>query len=122
MGDSMSKLSAHFARKEFACRCGCGFDTVDAELLDVLESVREEFGLPIRVTSGCRCHTHNAREGGGKNSQHLFGRAADIHINGVNSVEIAKFIDDTYGDKYGVGVYSTWVHIDTRSNGPARWG
>ena len=115
-------ISENFIRKEFECRCGCGFDTVDVELINVLEAIREEFGLPVKVTSGCRCHSHNAHIGGSKNSQHLYGRGADIHINGVKSTEIAKFIDENFPDKYGLGVYATWVHIDSRSGNGARWG
>ena len=36
----MSQLSAHFNREEFECTCHCGMDTVDAELIDVLEDIR----------------------------------------------------------------------------------
>ena len=118
----MGDLSRNFSRSEFSCRCNCGRDTIDAELLKVLEAIREYFDMPVKITSGHRCYIHNNAVGGASTSQHLFGRAVDLHINGVGSVEIAKFIDDTYGDVYGVGIYATWVHLDTRSNGPARWG
>ena len=44
----MGDLSENFSRHEFACKCGCGNDTVDAELIRVLQSVRARFGKPIR--------------------------------------------------------------------------
>ena len=118
----MGDLGKHFNRSEFQCRCGCGRDTVDSELIDVLDAIREEFGLPVFVSSGHRCYTYNASIGGSTGSQHLYGRAADFSIKGVSPIDIAKFIDSRYGNKYGLGIYASWVHIDTRTDGPARWG
>jgi len=127
----MGDLSKNFSRHEFLCKgenChpsgkgNCGFDTVDAELLQVLENIRTNFGMAVHINSGCRCESHNDREGGSHKSQHLYGRAADFFINGVNSLEIVKYLDSKYPNKYGVGLYLSWVHIDTRSSGPARWG
>jgi len=118
----MGNLSKNFNRKEFVCRCGCGRDTVDIELVKVLEEVRVQFARPINISSGNRCHIHNSSVGGSQGSQHLYGRAADFSIEGVSPIKIAKFIDSKYADRFGLGIYSSWVHIDTRSNGPARWG
>ena len=55
----MGKISKHFKREEFACKCGCGFDVVDVELLEVLEELRELCGQPITINSACRCKNHN---------------------------------------------------------------
>ena len=57
-------LSTHFNRKEFACRCGCGFDTVDSMTLEALESIR----------------------------QHTRGRAADIQVKGVEPSAVADYV------------------------------
>ena len=118
----MSNLSDNFNRSEFACSCGCGFDTVDIELIKLLESIRTHFGKAVNINSGCRCPEHNAREGGVKTSQHLLGRAADIFIMTVPPIEVAKYIDSKWPNRFGVGVYNSFTHIDSRSNGPARWG
>ena len=118
----MGDLRKNFNRSEFLCRDGCGRDTVDSELINLLEEIRIHFARPITISSGHRCYIHNAAIGGGKNSQHLFGRAADFSIEGVSPVKIAKFIDRRYSDKYGLGIYSSWIHIDTRSGPAARWG
>ena len=57
--------SKYFKRSEFACKCGCGFDTVDYELVKVLEYIREHFDRPLQINSGCRCATHNRTLGSG---------------------------------------------------------
>ena len=112
-------LSNHFRREEFACKCGCGFDTVDAGLLRILEAARDYFDSPVIITSACRCMAHNERVGGAQASQHLLGRAADIIIKGADPEEVAEwFINHHDG---GIGEYSTFTHVDSRSDRKARW-
>ena len=113
------QLSHHFFRDEFACRCGCGFDTVDSKLVDLLEYIRHEAGHPIKINSGCRCELHNRTINGSVRSQHLIGRAADIWVDQPN--KIYNLLDLAYHDRYGIGVYEWGLHVDTRSGGPARW-
>lgn len=113
-------LSPHFSRSEFECQCGCGFDSVDYELLTVLERVREHFREPVRVTSGCRCKAHNQSIGGSNKSKHIQARAVDFQVDGFYPDEVYQFLDKYAPDKYGLGVYSSWVHLDTRSE-KARW-
>lgn len=60
---------------------------------NILEPLREHFGLPIIVTSGFRSPKVNVEFGGADNSEHLFGEAADIHIPGVANADIWRFID-----------------------------
>lgn len=115
------KLSPNFYRDEFACKCGCGFDTVDAELLEILELARGSFQRPIVINSGCRCQEYNKSVAGTKNSQHLLGRAADIVVNGILPSRVAEWGElllETHG---GIGRYKTFTHIDTRSGKQARW-
>ena len=115
----MGDISRNFNRSEFACKCGCGFDTVDVQLLSYLEEVREEFG-PVRVTSGARCPEYNRSVGGSDKSQHLFGRAADIQIDGVSPLDIQDFCEAVVTPN-GLGRYHSFTHIDSRSSGLARW-
>lgn len=114
----MGDLSAHFSRREFACNCGCGADTVDAELLTLLERAREHFGAPITITSGHRCREYNRRVGGARDSQHLRGRAADIKVNGVSPAKVYAWFADWH--RGGLGKYHTFTHVDTR-HGAVRW-
>ena len=116
----MARLSKNFSREEFACKCGCGFDTVDIELIGVLESVRAEFKAPILVTSGCRCLKYNQSVSGAADSQHTKGRAADIVVSGVSAPSVYAFLCIAYPSKFGFGRYDGFTHVDTRTNN-ARW-
>lgn len=113
-------LSKHFNRSEFACKCGCGFDTIDAATLEILEAVREHFDSPVVVNSAARCASHNKAVGGSPNSQHLYGRAADIVVKGVAPKDVHRWIDANHPSA-SLGLYNSFVHVDTRTNGPARW-
>jgi len=113
----MNILDSHFSREEIACTCGCGFDTIDAELLVVLEKVREIIGA-YRPNSVCRCVTHNRLVGSTDTSQHVKAKACDVPTNDPKS--LYKQLDAMYPDKYGIGLYNSFVHIDVR-NYRARW-
>jgi len=133
----MGDISDHFSRYEFACKCGCGFDTVDAALINIiLEKVHRwaqrtyNARVKIEVSSGNRCPTHNASEGGAPDSQHIYGKAADFkvyymgEIGGwiqVNPDRVADFIDSTYPNKLGICRYHNRTHADSRDV-KARWG
>ena len=120
MGNKMTQLSKNFTRTEFSCNCGCGYDTVDAELLEVLQDIREHFAHPVKINSACRCWKHNEKINGSKNSRHLFARAADIRVEFVPPKTIQQYLKEKYPNKYGIGSYPTFTHIDTREN-QARW-
>ncbi|MBQ8693394.1 MAG: DUF882 domain-containing protein [Synergistaceae bacterium] len=116
----MGDLSAHFSKKEFACKCGCGFDTPVPELVDKLEIFRELCGnRATYINSACRCVKHNAKVGGAKNSQHVKGTAADIRlIPGMTVDQMAKLAEQAGFD--GIGIYSWGIHVDVRGY-KARW-
>lgn len=116
----MGNLSKHFSDTEFACKCGCGFKSVSPKLLARLEVIREEFGAPVIINSGCRCAKHNAKVGGAAASQHLLGTAADITVKGVGLNRVWAFINDRWPNSGGLGRYNTFNHIDVRPN-LARW-
>lgn len=116
----MGDISKDFNRSEFECSCGCGFKTVDVELINVLQILRDAFKASITINSACRCEKHNKEIGGSKNSKHKQGIAADIVVDGVSPEVIYKHLDDIYHNKYGLGNYLTFTHIDSRSK-KARW-
>lgn len=47
-------------------------------IVNVLDPIRSLYGKPIYVNSGFRSESLNKAVGGAKNSQHMFGQAADI--------------------------------------------
>jgi uncharacterized protein YcbK (DUF882 family) len=111
----MGDLSDHFSRYEFACSCGCGYGTrpgdVSEELLHLLESMRDELGEPIHLTSGCRCAAWNGSVGGVHNSAHTRGTAADIKCSG--GANRRKLVDTAVMHfASGIGVAKTFVHVD----------
>jgi len=116
----MGDISKNFSRSEFACKCGCGFATVDVELLRTLEVVRANFGKPIRINSACRCDDYNKRVGGSQGSKHKQGIAADIVVKDIKPYDVYLFLDGFMPNNYGLGTYKTFTHIDTRKL-KARW-
>lgn len=102
-----------------ACPCGCGFDTVDAETLKLADECRWYVGHPIKPSSVCRCESHNKTVGGSPQSQHLLGRAMDLPVNTPQA--LYGYLCEKYRGKYGFGLYSTFVHIDTKTGPARRW-
>ena len=114
-GDNQ-KIATNFRAREFDCQgSGCCSTTpIDEKLVQHLQQIRDHFGKPVYLTA-YRCKTHNARTpNAAPNSYHVYGKAADFHIDGVAPVEIAKYAE-SIGIK-GIGLYDTFVHIDTRES------
>ena len=127
--DSTRQLSPNFKVREFACK-GSDVVLLDDELVVLLQCIREHFGKPVYITSGYRTAAHNAAVGGSKSSQHLLGRAADFHVEGVPVAAVAAYAETLLPARGGIGRYpkdaahpkrrTGWVHIDTRA-GKSRW-
>lgn len=109
----------NFEPKEFDCPC-CGRNNTDLGLVTTLQRLRDEVQRPVVVNSGCRCRSHNAAVKGSKSSQHLYGKAADIRIDGMTSRQIFDVIRRLYldGELYVGYVYAIngrSVHVDVRA-------
>lgn len=118
---STHQISKHFKVREFAQKdFRCDKVIVDSELINVLEDIRTHFNKPVNVTSGYRTPEYNARIGGVKNSQHTKGTAADIKVSDIPAREVQKYLKRKYPDKYGIGSYLNFTHIDVRAK-KARW-
>lgn len=121
-------LTPNFTWAEFACRCGqCKADfppSVKKQLLRLapaLQALRNAVG-PVRITSGYRCPAHNTAVGGAKASQHVLGLAADIVSRAHTPAQLAAAAEAIPAFKAGgIGLYPSWVHVDVRTTGPARW-
>ena len=110
------KIALNFQAREFDCQgTGCCAATpIDEKLVEYLQQIRTHFGKPVYLTA-YRCKTHNAlTTNASTNSYHLYGQAADFHIDGIAPEEIAKYAE-SIGVK-GIGLYDTFVHIDTRES------
>ena len=116
---SDNKLSTNFRVSEFACHGdGCCSETsIDDQLVQRLQQIRDHFGKPVTINSGYRCAVHNKKVGGASASRHTKGQAADIVVKDVSPVEVAKYAESIGVN--GIGLYDTtkdghFVHIDTR--------
>ncbi len=115
------QLTENFNLLEFQCTgqgCCRGSVKLDSKLLFLLQELRDVIGLPIYITSGYRCPTHNTNVGGAERSQHVEGKAADVSIDKdmVYVAEIAKRIGFT-----GVGYYDRFLHLDVRDGNYVEW-
>lgn len=122
----------YFTREEFRCQCYkqvaryggpyCdGFPVEpDETLLLVLDEIRRRAGVPIRIVdaggSGIRCQQHNAHVGGVANSEHKYGRAADLHPDGMTPAKLYAIAVEVCAEmipgRGGIGLYDWGVHVD----------
>jgi len=85
--------------------------------LQIVDGLREALGKPVRITSSYRSPAYNKAVGGAPMSQHKEFRAADIQVDGATPQEVytlLKLWRDQGRFSGGLGLYSTFVHIDTR--------
>lgn len=115
------KLTRNFVSKEFECRClkDCGNQYVSEELLNRLQSVRDEMGCPITVTSGFRCREHqeHLRGSGIKTatgiSTHELGIAVDVQVAPSKMDKLYSILEKYFKS---IGVARTFFHVDLRND------
>ena len=114
------KLSANFKVSEFACKDGSDTVFISPGIVTVLQKIRDHFAKPVIITSAYRNDTFNKKVGGADFSQHKYGMAADININGVSPATIAAYVETLMPNCGGIGIYKSFVHVDVRTD-RARW-
>lgn len=107
----------YFSRSEFKCQCGgkyCnGYPAEPSEaLVRIAESLREEIGKPIIITSGLRCATHNAEVGGVSNSRHISGKAMDFYVSGWTASQLLAKTQARSDLRYSYAINDNCVHMD----------
>lgn len=106
-----------FKMEEFRCKCGGRYcNGYPAEMQEavvrIADAARAHFGKPAHVVSGLRCEKWNAHEHGVANSQHMYGEAIDLRIDGVDSETLRQFVSTQPGHRYSYRINSTNVHFD----------
>ena len=111
----------YFTREEFRCQCNgkyCNGFPVEPEekMVRTVDEIRHRLGIPIGIVtsggSGVRCSKHNAEVGGVYNSEHLYGRAADLHSS-ASPAKMKAVAEEVMGNTGGVGLYDWGIHVDT---------
>ena len=113
--DGDLQLSPHFRLSEFASKDGSDKVLVDNDLVSLLEQIREAVGGAVVINSAYRSPAHNAAVGGVSNSQHVYGRAADIVVAGASPLLVGQIAEYYLDRRGGIGVYQTFTHVDTRA-------
>ena len=124
------KLSANFSlseltRSQTATRKGIDNSPNEEQLAslqalceNVLQPIRDYFGMPVRISSGLRVPELNTAIGGSTTSDHCKGMAADIEIPGVDNKELAEWIGENLEFRQLILEFYTsgdpesgWVHV-----------
>lgn len=80
-----------------------------------LDMIRDEWGAPLLVTSWYRPPRVNREVGGAKNSQHLYGSAADLKPIGRDVYQFQNWLDKNWYGALGYGAKKGFVHLDIRN-------
>lgn len=82
---------------------------------NLLEPLREYLGKAIVITSGYRCEKLNIKVKGSSTSQHLYGQAVDIWVEGISPQLLYEKIKQSGLDYDQLILEKTknaeWVHI-----------
>jgi len=116
---------SEMTKSETALRFGMANDPSETEIENmrllcenVLQKVRNYYGMGVKVNSGFRHPLVNAKVGGSTASDHCKGMAADIEIPSIANADLAQWIVDNCEFRqvilefYTPGVPdSGWVHV-----------
>jgi len=121
---NFNKLSKNFTSSEFECK---GDDTGNVQkiaksLVTKLQSLRDELGYSIKITSGYRSpeYQQKLKEDGLQTakttSQHELGNAVDMTCKNIKELtELSK--------KHfkAIGIAKNFIHVDLRSDKERTW-
>lgn len=118
-----------FTEDEMKCN-GTGRCAMNEGFMNALVRLRKVYGKPMKVTSGFRDPSYNKQIGGADNSAHIYGKAADIAVSGVDAWRLVNLA--MQGGFTGIGVKQKgpinerFIHLDTMqhedgSPRPAIW-
>ena len=95
------------------------------EFVSKLQMLRDRIGKPIKITSGIRCKSHNAKIGGASKSWHIprdgVCYASDIRTDRSDEEVLRLYAAADSLGFTGIGLYKGRIHIDMRPTNRARW-
>lgn len=109
----------YWSRDEFRCQCGgkyCnGFPAEpDQTLVELVDDLRHRAGRPGHRSSGLRCETWNAMQGGVGNSKHKYGKALDFFIEGLSGDQLLVMALEDPRTSYAYKIEGQYVHVDVK--------
>ena len=111
-------MSIYFAKNfkyiEIACpHCGKN-RPLDPRLIFLLQALRDKINLPIIISSGggLRCPVYNKQIGGYADSPHLYGKAVDISVKGMDIFTLARIAKEVGFNRIGIYPYNYFIHVD----------
>ncbi len=111
-------MARYFTLDEFDCRCGCGKNNINLNLIAYLDEARELAQVPFIINSGCRCEKHNRRVKGSRTSSHLRGLAADIKA--TNSKTRFAILQSLFMVGFSrIGIHKRFIHVDIDHKKPS---
>lgn len=95
------------------------FDNLQKLVTNILDPLREMYGKPIHVNSGFRSANVNKMVNGAKNSDHLYGLAADLKCE--NNYQLYNLILENFEFKQlisekGSIIAPKWIHVSFDEN------
>lgn len=109
----------NFTKEEFDCQ-ETGENEMQPAFMERLQKLREEYGKPMRITSGYRSPNHSIEKRKTQTGTHAQGIACDIYATGADKYRLVK-LAFAHGFS-GIGVDKNFVHIDISKTRYAIWG
>lgn len=117
----VNKISKNFALKE-VIYTSTGLDNepsfehwlnLSSVIHRIMQPVRDNFKVPIKITSGYRSYSVNKKVGGVYNSQHLSGEAIDFICEKVELEVIFNWINDNLIFDQLI-LEPSWIHVSLK--------
>lgn len=105
----------NFTEAEFRCK-ETGEINMCEDFLARLQTLRDEFGKPMRITSGYRSPRHSVERKKEKPGPHSTGKAADIAVQGADAHTLVALAMRLGFNGIGVSQKAggaRFIHIDT---------
>jgi len=108
----------NFSKEEFDCKCGCGTNEIDLNLVFKIQELRTKYSKGLTISSGYRCPKHpneikRTREG--RKGSHTLGKAVDIKCSGAEALNILELALESKNFK-GIGINQKgngrFLHLD----------
>lgn len=113
----------NFVIEEFDCKHS-GKNNISHDLIDRLQSLRDELGFPFIITSGYRSKEHPIEKAKANPGVHTLGLAADIKVSGKQAYEVisnaAKHGFTGIGINQKGNYNSRFIHLDIAESSGTR--